>query len=128
MQLFIQFPDFSNTSALDSYIEKRLKTLHKRLDARFQNPKISLRGAVTGRASDGRPKEFMAELMVKLPKSKKPFITKKKSIDFRTALTEAADAMEAIIRRDSEKAERSRKTVGKSLFPVRKVKRQAALP
>lgn len=128
MQLFIQFPDFSNTSALDSYIEKRLKTLHKRLDARFKDPKVSLRGAVLGRAADGRPKEFMAELIVKLPKSKKPFVAKKKGPDFRTALSEAADAMEKIIRRDSEKSERSRKTLGKSLYSVRKIKRQAALP
>lgn len=67
-------------------------------------------------------------MLVKVPKSKKPFVTKKKSVDFRTALSDAADAMENILRRDSEKAERSRKTIGKSLYPVRKVKRAAKLP
>lgn len=128
MQLFIQFPDFSNTAAIDKYIEKRLRTLQKRLDARYDNPVLTLRGAVLNRKPDGKPKTFEAELLVKVPKSKAPFIAKKKNTDFRSALSDAADAMEAMLRRDSEKLERSRKTVGKSLYPVRKVKRTATLP
>lgn len=128
MHLFIQFPDFSNTAAIDKYVEKRLRTLQKRLDARYKDHKISLKGAVLGRSPDGRPKEFMAEILVKLPKSKKPFITKKRAGDFRSAVSEAVDAMETILRRDSEKSERGRKTLGKSLYPVRRVKRSAELP
>lgn len=128
MQLFIQFPDFSNTASIDNYIERRLKTLQRRLDARFESPTITLRGSVLGRKSDGKPKSFEAELLVKVPKSKTPFVAKKRSSDFRSALSDAADAMETILRRDSEKSERSRKTLGKSLYPVRKVKRNAKLP
>lgn len=128
MHLFIQFPDFSNTAAIDKYIEKRLRTLQKRLDARYRNPTITLRGAVMGRRPDGKPKAYIAEILVKVPKSKTPFVAKKKNSDFRSALSEAADAMEAILRRDSEKTERSRKTLSKSLYPVREIKRTASLP
>lgn len=110
MQLVIHFPDFSNTAAIGKYIEGRLKTLQKRLDARYENPTITLRGAVLGRKGDGQPKSFEAELMVKLPKSRKPFVVKKKHADFRTALSDAADAMENIMRRDSEKTGSKRKT------------------
>lgn len=128
MQLFIQFPDFSNTTAIDRYIERRLKTLQRRLDARYENSTITLRGSVLGRKSDGKPKSFEAELLIKVSKARKPFVAKKKNSDFRAALSDAADAMETILRRDSEKSERSRKTLGKSLYPVRKVKRNARLP
>lgn len=109
MELFIQFPDFSNTAAIDKYVEKRLKTIHRMLDARFENSVITLRGAVLNRRADGTPKNFEAELLVKVPKSKTPFVVKKKNLDFRAALSDAADAMETILRRDSEKAERARK-------------------
>ena len=128
MQLFIQFPDFSNTTAIDKYIEKRLKTLERRLDGRYENPVITLRGAVLNRRPDGKPKSFEVEILVKVPKSKAVFVVKKRGFDFRTALGDAADAMETILRRDSEKAERSRKTLGKSLYPVRKIKETGALP
>lgn len=126
MQLFIQFPDFSNTAAIDKYIEKRLKSIHRRLDARYKNPVITLRGAVLNRRPDGTPKNFEAELLVKLPKSKSPLVVKKKNRDFRAALSDAADALETILQRDSEKAERTRKTLGKSLYPIREVKRSAS--
>lgn len=128
MHLFIQFPDFSNTAAIDKLIEKRLRSLHTRLEARYENAVITLRGSVVNRKPDGQPKAFEAELRVKIPSSKAPFITKKKNADFRTALNSAAEAMEAMVRRESEKAKRGRKTLGKSLYPVRKIKQDAALP
>ncbi len=128
MQLFIQFPDFSNTAAISTYIEKRLRTLHRRLDARYKSPILTLRGAVLDRHSDGSPRRFRAEISVKIPRSKSPLFVKKVNTDFRSALSDAADAMETLLRRDSEKRERSRKTLGKSLSPVSKVKRSARLP
>jgi len=82
-----------------------------------------LRGAVLGRKTDGKPKSFEAELMVKLPKSRKPFVVKKKHADFRTAISDAADAMENIMRRDSEKSESMRK----SNASIRKLKRVVEL-
>lgn len=128
MQLFIQFPDFSNTSALDKYMEKHLRSLQTRLEARYNNPVITLRGAVMGRTPDRKPKKFQAEILVKVPRSKAPFVVKKTAEDFRSALALAVDAMETMIRRESEKAERSRKTVGKSLYPVRRIKESSVLP
>lgn len=128
MQLFIQFPDFSNTAAIDKYIEKRLRSIYRRLDGVYENPVITLRGSVLNRRPDGAPKNFEAELLVKVPKSRSRFVVKKKNKDFRSALSDAADAMETVLRRDSEKSERTRKTLGKSLYPVRKVKRSASLP
>lgn len=128
MQLFVRFPDFSNTAALDKYIEKRLKSLHRRLDRRFESSEITLRGAVLNRKLDGTPKNFEAEIMVKLPKSKSPFVVKEKSKDFRTALSDAADTMEAVLERDHEKSERGRKLLGHSHYPVRKAKRAGSLP
>lgn len=126
MHLFVQFPAFSNTAAIDKYIEKRLKTLQKRLDARYKNPTITLRGAVVGRKPDGQAKAFEAEILVKTPRSKAPFVVKKRNSDFRSALNDAADAMESILKRDNEKSERSRKTAGKSPRPARKAKDGAA--
>lgn len=117
--LFIHFPDFSNTAALGKYIEGRLKTLQRRLDARYENPTITLRAAVLNRKADGLPKSFEAEILVKLPKSKKPFVAKKKHADFRTALSNAADAMENILRRDSEKTEAKRKTARRRVRAAR---------
>lgn len=125
MHLFIQFPDFSNTAAIDKYIEKRLRSLQKRLDARYVNPVLTLRGSVSGRGPDGKPKKFEAEILVKVPRVKTPFVVKKKNTDFRSALSDAADAMEKVLRRDSEKLERSRKTMGRTLKPVRASRRGA---
>lgn len=128
MELFVRFPDFSKTSALDKFIEKRLQSLHRRLDRRFEGSEIILRGAVLNRTVDGTPKDFEAELMVKLPKSKSPFVVKKKNKNFRSALSDAVDAMETILERDHDKSGRARKNLGHSRYPVRKVKRTGALP
>lgn len=125
MQLLIQFPDFSNTTAISKYIEKRLKSIHRRLDARYENPVITLRGAVLNRRPDGTPKNFEAELLVKLPKLKSSLVVKKKNKDFRAALSDAADAMEKILRRDNKKAERGRVMIGKSHKKVREMIRSA---
>lgn len=80
------------------------------------------------RKSDCTPKHFEAEIMVKLPKSRLPFVVKKKNKDFRTVLSDAADTMETALERDHEKSERSRKVIGQSHFPVWKAKQAATLP
>lgn len=128
MQLLIQFPDFSDTAAIHEYIQKRLRTLHRRLDVRYQNPILTLRGRVLDRRADGTPRTFRAEISIKIPRSKTPLFAQKVGTDFRTALSDAVAAMEKILRRDSEKRERSRKTIGKSLYPVSRVKKSGALP
>lgn len=128
MHLYIQFPDFSNTMAIDQYIEDRLKGIQHYLDARHKDAKISLHGKVLGRKStDGEAKMFEAEILVKIPRSKTPFVVKKKGSDFRTAISDAADAMEILLHKDSSKLEHSRKTIGKSHQTVRQAKRTGTI-
>lgn len=128
MHLYIQFPDFSNTMAIDQYIEDRLKGIQQYLDVRHHDAKITLRGIVLGRkAKDGEAKMFEAEILVKIPRSKKPFVVKKKGTDFRTAISDAADAMETLLHKDAEIKEHGRKTVGKTHRTVRQVKHSGIL-
>lgn len=126
MQIDYQFTDFESTPAIYEFMEKRFQTIKKRIDARFHHSKVFLRGSVLARTPQGKAKKFLAELSVKVPRSKAPYIVKKSKDDFHAALSEAVQAMEKLLRRDSEKMERSRKTVGKSLKSVRKVKRGQA--
>ena len=128
MQLYIEFPDFSNTAAIDKYIEKRLRKIHRRLEKSHQGSLITLRGSVLHRKPDGSPKNFEAELIVRLPGFKKPFVIKKKNKNFRTALSETANAMESALIRETEKLQRGRTTFGKTLYPIRAIKRQGGLP
>ncbi len=122
MEIDFQFKDFANTKTLETYVLKRFQTLKRRIDTRFHNASVLLRGMVVARNGDGQAESFMAELSVKVPRSRTPYIVKKTENDFRSAVSEAVHAMEALLRRDSEKRERSRKTVGKSLKLVSKVK------
>lgn len=111
MHLFVQFPHFSNTAAIDRYIEGRLKALHRRLDSKDASV-VTLRGMVVGRKTDGSPKKFQAELLVKIPR-KKAFVVKKQNSDFRAALSDAADAMETVLRKETETKDRRRKGASK---------------
>lgn len=126
MQIKYQFKDFESTPAIREFVEKRFHTLKRRIDARFHDSNVFLRGEVVARNLEGKAKSFLAEIMVKVPRSKAPYIVKKTKSNFRVALSEAVHAMETLLRRDSEKIERSRKTVSKSLRLVRKVKRGQA--
>lgn len=127
MQLFIQFPDFSNTMAIDQYIEDRLKGIQHYLDARHSNSTITLRGKVLGRKSlDGEAKSFEAELLVKIPR-KAAIVVKKKGTDFRTAISDAADSMEVLLHKNAKIAEHGRKTLGKTHKMVRQAKRAGTI-
>lgn len=122
MEIDFQFPDFKSTKTIETYVVKRFQTLKRRIDTRFHTSQVILRGTVVARNNEGHAEKFMAELSVKVPRSKAPYIVKKTESDFRTAVSEAVLAMEALLRRDSEKRERSRKTVGRSMKLVSKVK------
>lgn len=126
MDIQFQLTDFSSTNALQDYVVKRFHAIKRRVDARFHDSNVLLRGQITAKTDEGHAKEFQAELILKVPRSRTPYIVKKVNVDFRTAVSDAIHALETLLRRDSEKRERSRKTVGKSLKLVRKVKRNQA--
>ncbi|MCB0351413.1 MAG: HPF/RaiA family ribosome-associated protein [Bdellovibrionales bacterium] len=122
MEIEFQFNGFKNTKTLETYVVKRFQTLKRRIDTRFHDSNVLLRGSIVAKNSEGHAESFLAELSVKVPRSRTPYMVKKTETDFRTAVSEAVHAMETLLRRDSEKRERSRKTVGKSMKLVSKVK------
>ena len=123
MDLDFKFKGFTTTGSIETYIEKRFHTLQRRLDERYNNAKVTLRGSVYARTPQGQAKSFTAELIVKVPRNKSPFVVKKTDKNFRSACSEAVAAMEKVLRRDSEKTERSRRTLGRTLRSVRESRR-----
>lgn len=122
-----KYKGFHGTDAIQVYIEKRLHTLHRRLDERFHDAKVTIRGEVLSRNQEGHAKMFSAELIVKVPRTKNPFVVKKKDLDFRSACSEAVEAMEKVLRRDNAKRERNRKSLGHTHKSIRDLKRNIVI-
>ncbi len=124
-QLTIRFVNFERSTALETYTRKHIEGLMRRLDRRNGQAKsIDVQFKLDAKAPLGSLKNSEVMVSYKYPGLKKVIHVKKNGIDLRAVLLDAIDATEKVIRRDTEKVESGRRTLGKSKRTVRDMKRR----
>lgn len=112
--LKIKFINFDKSAALETYAEKHVGSLVRRLDKRpGQSKSIEIHFKLDAKAPYGTVKNNEVMISYKYPGIAETFHVKKKGNDLRIVLVDAIKATETVIRRASEKMESGRKTLGK---------------
>lgn len=120
----MQFINFEKSLALETYTEKHIGSLIRRLDSRpGQNKSIEVHFKLDAKAPYGTVKNNEVMIFYKYPGIANVFHIKKKGNDLRVVLLDAIKATETVIRRASEKMEGGRKTLGKTKKSVRTISR-----
>lgn len=124
--LKIRFINFDKSPALETYAEKHVESLVRRLDSRpGQSKSIEVHFKLDAKAPYGTVKNNEVMISYKYPGITKIFHVKKKGIDLRVVLMDAIRATETVIRRASEKMEGGRKTLGKTKKSIRELNRNS---
>lgn len=114
-QLKIRFVNFERSEALETYTQKHVGNLMRRLDRRPGKTKsIEVQFRLDARAPLGRLKNSEVMISYRYPGVNKILHVKKTGTDLRKVLNEAIHAAETLIQRISEKSEGGRRTMGKS--------------
>jgi hypothetical protein len=126
-QLKIRFVNFQKSDALEVYTKKHIENLMRRLDRRPGASKsIEVQFRLDAKAPLGSIKNSEVMISYRYPGIKNIFHIKKNGTDLRKVLVEAILATEKTIRRESEKAEGGRRTLGKSKRTIRELRRAQA--
>jgi ribosome-associated translation inhibitor RaiA len=114
----MRYVGISRSEALDDYVRKQSNGLLQRISVRPNKYKLKFRVSPEARKSDGSIYSFSVEGVVTIT-GRKELRAKAKDADAKKAIDKVIKALEGKVRRETEKTERSRKTVGKSLKPVK---------
>ncbi len=117
----MKFVNMDNSKALDQFVQKQCAALAKRMESRPNKYKISLTVEASSRTPEGVANMYKATGVIKVSRQA-DIRASKSNRDVKQALIDVVAALEKQIRRQTEKQERSRKTLGKSLKPVRHMK------
>jgi ribosome-associated translation inhibitor RaiA len=109
-----------NTITLDSFVKKQSTSLLRRISSKPEKYKLKFKLSPNARKRDGTISSFEAEAKLSIT-GVKEIVIKTKNKDPKTAIEIAFKKLEAKIQRETEKVERSRKTAGKSLKPVKEL-------
>ncbi len=127
-ELKIKFVNFHRSPALEAYTEKHIGSLMRRIDRRPGERKyIEVSFKLDARAPLGSVKNSEVVVEYRYPGIKKNLRVKKNGTDLRRVLIEAIEATEKVIRRESEKSEAGRRTLGHSKRQVRSLRRNNIL-
>lgn len=122
--LKIRFINFEKSLALETYTEKHIGSLTRRLNFRpGLNKSIEINFKLDAKAPYGTVKNNEVMISYKYPGIAETFHVKKKGNDLRVVLLDAIKATETVIRRASEKMESGRRTLGKTKKSVRTINR-----
>ncbi|MGE3681120.1 MAG: HPF/RaiA family ribosome-associated protein [Bdellovibrionales bacterium] len=121
MQIETGYMHIELSPTLSDFVEKRLQTLVRRYRDWGDGLIIRLHVDLVNRKASGAPRLFEVMAEVIRPKSK-PLVVRKRNKDLRQAVTAGVESLEKLVRRESEKRERSRKTVGRSLKSVQQAR------
>lgn len=123
-QLKIRFVNFDRSPALETYTQKQVENLMRRLDRRVgQTKSIEVQFKLDAKAPLGTLKNSEVMISYRYPGMKKILHLKKTGVDLRKVLNEAISATENVIQRATEKSESGRRTLGKTKRLVRDLKR-----
>lgn len=117
----MRFTKIDTSEALELFVNKKSKTLLRRIRSYHDRYKFSMNIKPSAHKKDGSIKLFCAMGVLKI-KSLSEIRAKYESPSPEIAVKRVIDSLEKQIRRYSEKSERSRSTLGKSLKPIRKFK------
>lgn len=117
----MKFINIDASQALDAFVDKKSKNLLKRVEAYHDRYKFSMNIKPRSRKKDGSVKTFSVVGVVKI-KSVSDIRAEFESTDPKLAVKKVIDSLEKQIRRHTEKSERSRSTLGRSLKPIRQFK------
>lgn len=121
MKLQIKFINFDKSPALETFVKSHLGALKRRLKTKkvdLAKIKVSLR--LDAKAPMGQLKNSQATIQARVPGIPKSFVASQKDANLRVAVKEASVAITKMVRRETEKKERSRKTMGKTMRRVRR--------
>ncbi|OFZ31392.1 MAG: hypothetical protein A2622_02060 [Bdellovibrionales bacterium RIFCSPHIGHO2_01_FULL_40_29] len=122
-QVKIRFVNFDRSTALETYTEKHVENLLRRIETRHGDSKsIEVQFRLDNRASLGTIKNSEVMISYRYPGIKKILHIKKQGSDLRKVLVEAIRATEGMIQRASEKSEGGRRKLGKSKHSVRELR------
>lgn len=117
----MKFVKVDASESLDAFAQEHSRTLLKRLDAHNGKYKFKMTMKPGARRKDGQVKNFEVVGVIAIRGSGE-LRANKTDADPKKAVLSVVTALEKQIRRWTEKRERSRSTVGKSLKPVRAFK------
>lgn len=117
----MKFTNIDASQSLDAFVDKKSKALLKRVGAYHDRYKFSMNIKPTSRKKDGSVKTFSVVGVVKI-KSVSDLRAEFESADPKLAVKKVIESLEKQIRRHTEKSERSRTTLGRSLIPIRQFK------
>jgi ribosome-associated translation inhibitor RaiA len=129
MKTQISLTGMPSSPALKEYTSKHLNSLKRRLSngrKAYEDARLQVRIRATAHKPTGLAKAFEAEILISIP-HRSWIVIRKKSPDVHIAVSSAIEAAETAMRRDTEKREQGRRTVGRSHRSVRKLKRQTGL-
>lgn len=121
----MKFIDSPTSKAFDAYVQKHTSTLARRISKSHGRYKVSFSLRPVARKSDGSVKffKFVGKISIR---GGGQIRAEEKAPNPKDAALNVIRSLEKQLRRLTEKAERSRKTVGKSLKPIRELKWEMA--
>jgi ribosome-associated translation inhibitor RaiA len=106
---------------LNKYIQTQCSGLMNRLKAHPNKYKLALTVRPEAKNKEGKVKSFTVKGVIKIARAS-DIRAAKKDANPKVAVDDVIKALEKQIRRSTEKKERSRKTLGKTLKPIKEYK------
>ena len=105
------YVNLTRSETLEDLVARRLSSLEKRVQIRDAKKKVSVnvKFVVDARSPFGNLKDSHVVIDVKVPGIPKLLVAKKKDVDLRKAVTNAADSLLKEVRRYTEKQEHLRR-------------------
>lgn len=117
----MKYVDIDSSNSFDLFTKKQSSNLLKRLDKSGGRYKLLLAMKAGSKDTQGKIKLFEVKGSIQI-RSQGLLVATSKNANPKKAVTDVISSLEKQIRRWSEKSERSRKTLGKSLKSVRDFK------
>lgn len=114
----VKFVGLPNSKALDKYVRSHCNGLLKRIAAHPQKYQIKFSIKPEAKNQEAQVSSFKVDGSVTIV-GRKSLRASAKGPDVKKMVDQVIEALETKIRRETEKRERSRKTVGQSLQPVK---------
>jgi ribosomal subunit interface protein len=117
----MKFVKMEISQALNNHVHEKCSTLRRRFDNRREKYKITMKLEPNAKNPESRVTSFKVTGVVQVS-GKPPIRVSKIEKDAKKGVNMVVETLEKKIRRLTEKQERSRKTFGKTLKPVRALK------
>ena len=114
----MKYVNLKASEALDAFVQKQCSSLARRVGSHPNKYKISLSVKANARNPDGIVISYEVIGIVKVARQSHLSV-KKKGKDVKKTISDVIDALSKQLRRKTEKKERSRRTLGQTLKPVR---------